>query len=78
MSHLQHLAINQDGFVFDPTTGESFTVNGTGLVVLEGMMAGKATEDIVEDLIDRFDVTPAEVQRDLLDFIDRLRIFRLT
>ena len=78
MSHLQHLAINKDGFVFDPTTGESFTVNGTGLVILEGMMAGKATEDIVEELIDRFDVTPVEVQRDLLDFIDRLRIFRLT
>jgi hypothetical protein len=78
MSHLQHLAINKDGFVFDPTTGESFTVNGTGLVILEGMMAGNATEDIVEDIIDRFDVTPAEVQRDLMDFIDRLRTFRLT
>ena len=77
MSRLHHLAINKDGFVFDPTSGESFTVNETGLAILEAMVAGTATEDIADILIDQFDVTPAEAQRDLMDFVDQLNNHRL-
>lgn len=77
MSRLQHLAINKDGFVFDPTSGESFTVNETGLAILGAMVAGTATEDIADILLDAFDVTPAEAQRDLMDFVDQLNTHRL-
>ena len=77
MTRLQHLAINKDGFVFDPNSGESFTVNETGLAILEAMIAGTATEDIVGVLLDTFDVTPDEAQRDVMDFVDQLQTLRL-
>lgn len=77
MSRLQHLAINKDGFVFDPNSGESFTTNETGLAILEAMIEGKATQDIVGALLDTFDVTPADAQRDVMDFVDQLQTLRL-
>ena len=39
MQRLRSLALNPDGFAFDPTTGESFTLNSTGLALLEALRA---------------------------------------
>lgn len=37
---LQSLAISETGFIFDPQTGQSFTVNATGLLVLDLLKQG--------------------------------------
>ena len=78
MSRLQQLAINKEGFVFDPATGESFSVNDVGLEILEGVRAGLAPEEIAQNLSEKFEVETSEAQRDVLDFVDHLRTYRLT
>jgi hypothetical protein len=35
--HLVDLAVSESGFVFDPWSGSTFTVNSTGLVLLAGL-----------------------------------------
>ncbi len=47
---LSNLAINRNGFVFDPKSGHSFTVNPTGLTTLELLQEGASTEEIARRL----------------------------
>ena len=77
MERIRSLALNEDGFAFDPTTGESFTMNPTGLVVLEGLREGLAPDEVASRLVERFQAQPEEAARDVTDFMDHLRTFRL-
>lgn len=77
MHRVRSLALNPDGFAFDPTTGESFTLNATGLAVLEGLREGLTHEQLTARLVERFEVSAPDASRDLDDFLDHLRSFRL-
>ncbi|NPA13166.1 MAG: HPr-rel-A system PqqD family peptide chaperone [Aquificae bacterium] len=77
MDRLSQLAINDEGFVFDPITGESFTVNQTGLFILKLLKEGKTPEEIVSQLVENFEVSPETAERDVVDFIEKLRSYRL-
>ena len=77
MQRLRSLALNPDGFAFDPTTGESYTLNGTGLIVLEGLREGLSPDEVAARLVERFEVSEEEASRDVDDFLDHLRTFRL-
>ncbi|KPK37746.1 MAG: hypothetical protein AMJ69_10480 [Gammaproteobacteria bacterium SG8_47] len=70
---LARLAISESGFVFDPTTGHSFIVNETGLVVLRRLQAGSPMRDLIVTLQDDYDAAPAELERDVLEFVGSLR-----
>ena len=77
MSRLRQLAINEEGFVFDPSTGESFTVNATGLAVLKGLQENESSHAIAQILQRDFDIVPEEVEHDVMDFIAHLRTLRM-
>ena len=77
MNRLSQLAINDEGFIFDPSTGESFTVNNTGLFILKNLKEGKSQEEIIEGLTEEFEVSAEEAERDYVDFIEKLRSYRL-
>ena len=77
MQRLRSLALNPDGFVFDPTTGESFTMNDTGLAILEGLREGASPMELVGRLTENFEVSEQDATRDVDDFLDHLRALRL-
>ena len=77
MQRLRSLALNPDGFAFDPTTGESYTLNATGLAILEGLRDGLSADELSALLTERFEVATDEASRDVDDFLDHLRTFRL-
>lgn len=68
MQKLSHLAINDEGFVFDPTSGDSFQVSPTGLLILGGLRAGQADEAIAQSLVEKYEVTLEDALRDVADF----------
>ena len=68
MNKLVHLAINDEGFVFDPTTGDSFQVSETGLFILSGLKSGRADEEIAQTLAGKYEVSLEDAQRDMADF----------
>ncbi len=72
LTRLARLAISEEGFAFDPTTGESFALNQTGLTVLRGLLCGQPQAEIIETLANEFDRAPREVERDCMDFINHL------
>jgi PqqD family protein of HPr-rel-A system len=74
---LSNLAVNHDGFVFDPSTGDSYVLNQTGLVVLEGLQDGIDEVQIAREVAERFEVTEEAAQRDITDFVSRLKTLQL-
>lgn len=78
MNHkIQRLAVSGEGFVFDPTNGDSFNVNATGLVCLEGLKQGKDYQQMAQDLEDGFEVSSEQAERDVLSFVHHLQAYRL-
>ena len=77
MTRLSKLAINSEGFIFDPTTGDSFTVNPTGLFIINSLREGKSTDEIAEILSTEFEDTPEEISKDISDFITHLNTYNL-
>ena len=77
-SHLKQLAINDNGFVFDPRTGHTFTLNATGLAVLDALKRGEPAGQIVAKLTADFELDGSEdVAREVEDFVARLQEYAL-
>lgn len=74
---LYRLAINDKGFVFDPQTGESYTVSSSGKVILQQLIMNKDQDAIAKLLVERFDVTANEAKNDIRDFIHHLRLLEI-
>ena len=77
MRRCTHLALNHQGFVFDPTTGDSYVANSVGLAILEQLREGRSDVDIVAHVAEHFTVAPSEARRGVCDFLARLRSFGL-
>ena len=71
----KRLAVSESGFVFDPVSGQSFSVNETGLVVLHLAQQEQDFDKLVEQLAEQFDASILEINRDVQDFINRLQGF---
>jgi hypothetical protein len=73
----ENIAISQTGFVFDPSTGESFTVNETGLEILNMLKSGKDFDAVVSQITSRYDVDRGSFERYYQDFIEMLNHYHL-
>ena len=67
------LRISDQGMVFDPSTGESFTLNPTGLAILKMMYEGDHENRIFELMSKDYQITRTEFDRYFLDFISVLK-----
>jgi len=74
---LNQLAINSDGFIFDPVTGDTFTVNATGISIIEGLKQGKSREELVVQLKELYMDATQDIERDIIDFTEQLKKFRV-
>ena len=55
-SRLMDLAISPSGFAFDPRSGQSFAVNGAGIVAIEHLQRGVGLEETARQLTLVYDV----------------------
>lgn len=72
-----NLAISESGFLFNPSSGESFTVNPVGAEIIELLKEGKNEEQILEELLKIYEIDSKTLQKDLLDFNDILKQHQL-
>jgi len=70
---LSDLAISDNGFVFDPLAGATYSVNATGLCVLQALKEGLGKDAIARRLADRFDRAAQDPLRDVDEFLRLLR-----
>lgn len=69
-----NIALSENGFVFNPSTGDSFTLNNTGKEVLMLIKEGKSIDLITELMIEKYDVERMTLERYLSDFVNDLSI----
>jgi uncharacterized protein (DUF1684 family) len=74
---LSQLAVNKEGFVFEPETGESFTVNSSGNEILTLLMANEPDKTIMLHMTDKYSLTQQNAQADIRDFLEQLRAYHL-
>lgn len=74
---LSQLAVNNEGFVFEPETGASFTVNVSGNTILTLLKTNHSDESIATQLVDTYSLTPQNAQADIRDFLEQLRAYHL-
>lgn len=73
----ENIAISETGFVFNPNTGDSFTLNETARKVIALINEGKTIEQTAKILKETFDVDDTTLERYLFDFVYDLRINKL-
>lgn len=76
-SRLSQLTLKDDGFVFDPTSGDTYVANPTAVAVLRALQDGCDELQLVDVVVERFDVSESEARRDVGDLLARLRGWQL-
>lgn len=71
---LRDIAVSESGFIFDPYSGATFTVNATGSLILDGLKRGLGRDALLAELEEGFELaSAADLDRDLEEFIQLLR-----
>lgn len=78
MNLLKNLALSDTGFVFNPATGDSFSVNPIGLDLMKLLKDGKSEADIKKHLLDTYQTDAETIEKDVYDFLKMLEQLRLT
>jgi PqqD family protein of HPr-rel-A system len=68
MTGLKTLQISNDGFAFDSSTGETYTLNRSGRLVLQKLQQGENRAQIATKLSDQFGIAQSLAERDVADF----------
>jgi hypothetical protein len=72
-----NIALSENGFVFNPATGDSYTINNTGKEVLMLIKEGKDINQITNLMLEKYDVDKATLERYLADFVNDLNVNNL-
>lgn len=73
-NRLRELAVSDTGFVFDPYSGFTFSVNPTGRFILEQLKTGLDVDGVVGRLREGFETQPSDdPARDVNEFVLMLR-----
>ncbi len=66
---LSNLAMNDNGFIFDPESGYSYTANETGIFILKRMAAGMKQQEIFEQLSEVYEVSEDNFNSDFSHYM---------
>ncbi len=72
------IAISDSGFVFDPTTGDSYNLNKTGIEILKMIKEGKSEKEIIKEFTEKYDVDEITFDQNFYDFLRMLSHYNLT
>lgn len=72
-----NIAISDSGFIFNPTSGDSFSTNPIGHKIISLMKEGKSKNDIIGFLTENYQVDKSTAEKDLGDFLLMLTTYQL-
>lgn len=67
-----NIAVSDSGFVFDPSTGDSYSINPIGVEIIQLMKQTLTEKAIVDAIVERYQTEPQTVEKDLYDFCNLL------
>ncbi len=72
-----NIAVSASGLIFNPDTGESFTVNPMGAEIISFLKEGLGQEKISLQITQKYNVEPSAFEKDFEDFMGLLRNYTL-
>lgn len=73
----KNIATSEAGLIFNPATGDSFSVNNIGNVIFSKLKENASREEITGFMFSRYDVEKMQLEKDLDDFISLLQNYNL-
>lgn len=69
----KNIAISENGFLFDPSTGDSYSMNPVGLEILHMIREGLDKSRITSHMTQKYDVEESAFEQYFYDFVAMLR-----
>jgi len=73
----KNIAVSETGFVFNPTTGDSYTINQVGQEILGYLGENRSLDEITSLMTASYEIDPPSFEKYYFDFISMLRQFEL-
>jgi hypothetical protein len=70
---LHNLAISDTGFIFDPVSGNSFSTNETGLLIIKELKNDAPVDRVISAVVECYEVPVETAKQDVLQMIESLR-----
>ncbi len=68
----KNLAISENGFVFNPTTGDSFSVNELGALIINQIKSGKSKDEIISSISQEYNAEKSTIEKDFSEYLNVL------
>lgn len=69
----KNIATSEEGFVFNPATGDSFSTNPIGAEIIALLKEDNDLKAIKDHMSEKYDVDEVQLERDLDDFVSQLK-----
>lgn len=73
----KNIATSEAGLIFNPATGDSFSVNETGKEILSNLRENIPVSELISRLTGKYDVENVQLEKDIEDFITLLHEYNL-
>jgi hypothetical protein len=73
----KNIAISDSGFVFNPSTGDSFSTNQVGLEIIRLLKENRSKEELIKELVLKFSTDESTLEKDLGDFFMMLNSYQI-
>lgn len=73
----ENIAISESGFLFLAGTGETFTLNQIGKEIFNLIRTKSSEEEIINLIVDDYDIDKATAHKDLGEFILQLKHYSI-
>ena len=78
MNIAREVKISENGFVFNSKTGDSFSLNPTGLELIKMISEEKEMEEIKQAFILKYEVDDLTFEKDFYEFCTLLKYHQIT
>ncbi len=68
-----NIATSENGFIFNPATGDSFTSNPIAAEIITYLKLGETEQQIKSKLLEKYEVDSKQLERDWEDYMLQLR-----
>lgn len=73
----KNIAISESGFIFNPSSGDSFTVNSVGMEIIKLLKENFSSEDIITKISEDYMCDKSTIERDIYDFMKLLESYKM-
>ena len=77
MNIKKNIALSDSGFVFDPSSGDSFSTNPIGLEIIKLLKNGKSADEIKKHITSSYMIDENSFEKDFYDFVNMLQKLKI-